>query len=647
MMLEHELYKILKKNGFQVPTHKVLKFNEIPDIDFYPIALKLESKKVIHKSEVGAVKTGIANCAQYKKGHDAILSSLRKYGIEIDFKEDRLLASNMIKGEEFFVGVVNDDIFGTVIVFGKGGIFLELYKDICYIDIHAKKDEIKRAINLTQISKLFHGFRNSELRIDTAVKFIQKVQKFIIENKDIKEMDLNPVILNSDGFHIVDVRIKNESRVCQSQKYKRNNRSNFFANINVAIIGASTVKTKVGYAVAKNALDFSGNIYFVNSKGGELFGKIFYKKATDIPGDIDTAIITIPSHFVLEQVEELIKKNIKNIIIISAGFKEIGDYESEAKILDLALKYDINLIGPNCLGYYESTKNLNVTFATEHIIKGDIAFLAQSGAVLSSLMDKAYQNGIGFSHIISLGNMIDLSFGEAIKMLNEEESCKYISIYAEGISDGKAFLQAIRESKKPIYVYKTGKSKASQKAAFSHTGNLSGNYEMFKGLLESVGVIIEDNIEALIFEPKFKSRSIAVITNAGGPATILTDYIIDRGKKLYQLKSNEIKVLDSILPDNWSKNNPIDIIGDALSNRYDACLKVVDGIVDVDLIYVIVTPQFMTDAVAIAKVIEKYRNKKTLIPIFLGGELLKEAKEYFEQKQIPYFSTLHEATAFL
>jgi acyl-CoA synthetase (NDP forming) len=127
----------------------------------------------------------------------------------------------------------------------------------------------------------------------------------------------------------------------------------------------------------------------------------------------------------------------------------------------------------------------------------------------------------------------------------------------------------------------------------------------------------------------------------------LTDYIIDRGKKLYQLKSNEIKILDNILPDNWSKNNPIDIIGDALSNRYDACLKVVDGIVDVDLIYVIVTPQFMTDAVAIAKVIEKYRNKKTLIPIFLGGELLKEAKEYFEQKQIPYFSTLHEATAFL
>ena len=241
------------------------------------------------------------------------------------------------------------------------------------------------------------------------------------------------------------------------------------------------------------------------------------------------------------------------------------------------------------MGYYESTKNLNATFATKNVIAGEIALLAQSGAVLSALMDKAYDFNIGFSHIVSFGNMIDLDFTQTIDALQNEPTCKYIAIYAEGIQYGKAFLQSIRNSKKPIFVYKTGKSELAKKAAFSHTGNLSGDYAIFEGLLQSVGVDIVDNIEALILAPKKRSNNILIVTNAGGPATILTDYVVERKKSLYVLNEANIKLLDEVLPSNWSKNNPIDIIGDARSDRFEATLKIVEEF-QVDLVFVIITP---------------------------------------------------------
>lgn len=643
-MLEHEIYELLKSYGFKTPKYKQFKINEIPDIDFYPIALKIESHKIVHKSEVGAVKTAIIDDDSCKKAHDEIVQNIKNYSIDLD-ENDRFIATNMIQGEELFCGVVDDLIFGKIVVFGKGGVLLELYKDVCYIDIFADEAEIVNAINLTKISKLFSGFRNSKYEMKMVVEFIGQVQEFVRANRNIKELDFNPVVLNSEGFSIVDARIKfDETKTSQEKSKKRVN--SFFENNNVAIIGASSDKNKVGFAIAQNLLPFKGKVFFVNKKGGELFGKKCFKDTADIESNIDTAIITIPAAAVFDEVQKLVLKNIKNIIIISAGFKEVGNFIDEQKIKDFAQLYDINIIGPNCLGYYESIKNLNATFATRNVIAGDIALLAQSGAVLSALMDKAYDFNIGFSHIISFGNMIDLNFAQTIDALQDEPTCKYIAIYAEGIQDGKAFLQSIRNSKKPIFVYKTGKSDASKKAAFSHTGNLSGNYTMFKGLLQSLNVNMVDNIEALILAPKKRSNNIVIVTNAGGPATILTDYIIERKQTLYELSKKDIMLLDEILPSNWSKNNPIDIIGDARSDRFEATLEVVAGL-ETDLVFVVVTPQFMTDAQGIAKAIQKASKTKSVIPVLLGGESLNDAKIFFKKEKMVYFESLQEAASFL
>ena len=632
---------------YSIPTPKFVSFglDELPEINFFPVVLKIESEKIVHKSDFGAVKLNINSAAALEAAKKEILTNIRSRGVEPD-ETDRFIAVQMLSGQEVYVGMVDDEIFGKTVVFGKGGVFLEMYKDVCFIDVYAGDEEIKRAIGLTKISKIFSGFRGFNYDLNQAVEFIKSVQKFILANPDIVELDFNPVLATSDGLKIVDARIKRGEQRVEKLGTLRKDRPNFFKNERVALIGASSDTSKVGYAIAKNSLTYGGDMFFVNSKGGELFGKKLYKGISEIDGDIDTAVITIPSKFVLDTIKELISKKIKNVIIISAGFKEVGDYDSERIIAELAKEHNFNVIGPNCLGYLEGSKNLNLTFGIGGLQRGDLALLSQSGAVLSALMDKAYDAGVGFSHLVSCGNMVDLDLAEMIDMLNKDESCKYISIYAEGIQNGKEFLRAIRESKKKVYIFKTGKSAESKKAAFSHTGNLSGNYDMFKGLIESVGAKIEDNIEALLFNPLNEVNNILIVTNAGGPATILTDYIIDHGRKLYVLNEDELKALDDVLPSNWSRNNPVDIIGDAMADRYEKTLEIVTRFENVDLIYLLVTPQFMTDALNISKLCEKEWGKK-IYPILLGGHEMDEAKNYLRSNQKLFFKTLQSATSFL
>jgi acyl-CoA synthetase (NDP forming) len=641
-VLESELYPLLLQSGFQIPPFRRFALNEAIDVDFYPIALKIESPKIVHKSDVGGVALSIGNAAEATAARDQIFSRLSEHNITLN-SDDGFIATAMMQGEELFAGVVDDPIFGQIILFGKGGVLLELYRDVCYIDIHAKEEEILRAIRTTKISKLFEGFRGTEPMMDKIVAFIQTVQRFIKTHPTIRECDLNPVIFNPKGLHVVDARIDYHSTLSDTVPAKRI-RNNFFDNQSVAVIGASNDPNKVGYAIAHNALSFKGKLYLVNTKGGTFEGHPFYSSLNDIDDTIDTAVITIPSSHVIETIEALIPKGAKNIIIVSAGFKEVGDTRSEERLKALAEEYNLNIIGPNCLGYYESTQSLNLTFGSSDINKGSLALIAQSGAVLSSLMDKATQEGIGFSHILSAGNMADMGFADIITMLSADPECEAISLYAEGIQEGKAFLESLRTCPKPIRVYKAGKSPQARKAAFSHTGNLSGDYPMFRGLLESVGVKMVDSLEALLYARNFEN--IAVITNAGGPGTIITDVIIERGAKLYTLSEDDLKALDAVLPSNWSRNNPIDIIGDARSERFEAALRCVDAISGVDLIYLLITPQMMTDTLNIVRLLDRPWNKP-IFPILLGGAMMGEALLFLREHSKPCFTTLHEAGAFL
>ncbi|PAF54162.1 hypothetical protein BKH42_02815 [Helicobacter sp. 13S00482-2] len=647
-MTESELYQWLQKYGIKTPFYKVVGMDEDINVDFFPAVLKIQSPKVVHKSDVGGVVLNLNSNEELKNAREEMKKNIQNvHKIPLDHN-DCFIITQMLQGEELYIGSVEDEVFGNIILFGKGGIYLELYKDICYIDSKAKEDEILRAFKGTKISKLFEGYRGSSHQMSEVVTLVKNIQKLINENPDIKELDINPLKLTKNGLIAVDARIK-KSPTSPKISLRKSPRPDFLHNQRVAIIGASTDKTKAGYVVAKNSVGFKGELFFVNQKGGELFGKPLLKSVQEIEGDIDTAVLAIPAKFVIPTIKELVNKKLKNLIVITAGFKESGHQNEELEIGKLAQENNFNVLGPNCLGYFNDSTNLNLTFGTGNLKTGSLAFISQSGAVLAALMDSANSLDIGFSHIISTGNAVDLESSDLIPMLDQDPNSKSISLYLEGISKGKEFLENIRSAQKPIFLFKSGKSEEAAKAAFSHTGNLSGNYDMFAGLMKSLkNVRVVDNIEALIFKPIFhNSKEIAIITNAGGPGTVLTDAIVSRGKKLYSLSEQNIKALNAILPEHWSHNNPIDIIGDALADRYKVALDVVDEFDGVDFIYMLITPQDMTDPLGSVRILKEKAYKHKVIPILIGGSMVEEAKEFCRANKILFFSSITEATSFL
>jgi acetate---CoA ligase (ADP-forming) len=624
-MLENEIYEWLREKKIHTPEHKLFELNEEPEADFYPAALKIESSKVIHKSEVGGVALNLKNKEELKKAKETILSNLRRNGIEPG-EQDKFLVSRMYSGIELFFGIVNDPVFEKVIVFGTGGIFAELYKDICFIDSEAGDEEIMNAIAQTKISILFRkGFRGKKYDIKIIVDFVKKLQQL-----DANELDLNPVILNDDTLTVVDARLLESTKETIRKKIKYV--PEIFTPRKIAIIGVSEHPEKVGYALAKNSCDYAG-VFFVNPKLESLFGRKVYQCIEDLPL-IDTAVIAIPAPFVKDYIEKLVAKKVKNVIVITAGFKEAG--KEESFLTDLANTHHLNIIGPNCLGVH--VNGVNLTFGSGNIEAGPVNLFSQSGAIVAELMDKATEKNIGFENIVSLGNMADIDFGD---LINSYPGNNPINLYIEGIANGKNLLRAIRKTRSQVKIFKAGRSEVARKAAFSHTGNMAGNYEMFVGLLQSAGCKIIKDVNGLLYPHHFEK--IVIVTNAGGAGTVMSDLIND---KLYTLNPGDILKLNKVLPSHWSKNNPVDIIGDACHERYLKTLQVADNF-NADAIYVIVTPQFMTDTENISRIFIDAKFRTKVIPVLLGGESMEAAKTLLQRNKIEFFEELNEAVSFL
>lgn len=624
-MLENEIYDCLRTVGINAPRHKVFNLDDELSVNFYPVALKLLSDKVAHKSDVGAVITNINNDASLNGARDQMISNLSLQNIPVSL-QDKLLVTQMCEGLELFFGIVNDPCFGKIIAFGAGGILTELFKDICFVDSEAADDEIERAILQTKISVFFtQGFRGKKHDIRLIIDMIKKMQRL-----DVEEMDLNPVILSEDSLTVVDARVKTKNAETVSKKMK--SVADLFSPTRIAILGVSEHEGKIGYALAKNTFT-QEEVYFVNPHLNSLLGKKVYNNIDALP-DIDMAILAVPVNTIKDSIQQLGKKKVKHVVIITAGFKEAGRDESFLKELSDMLR--INIIGPNCIGIY--TNGINLTFGTNDIHRGHTNLFSQSGAIIAELMDKAALQRIGFENIISVGNTVDVDFAD---LIHSYPGNNPINLYVEGISNGKNLLRAIRKSGSPVRIFKAGKTEAARKAAFSHTGNMAGNYEMFVGLVKAAGAEILRGVNGLLYPFSFKK--ILVITNAGGAGTIISDLISD---KLYKLNVDEIEHLGNVLPKHWSKNNPIDIIGDASYERYRDTLLMTDNF-GADAIYVIITPQFMTDPRSICRLFLENNFKTKVFPVLLGGEMMQQAKLFLEENRISYFEELTEAVSFL
>ncbi|MCK5043962.1 CoA-binding protein [Candidatus Pacearchaeota archaeon] len=415
---------------------------------------------------------------------------------------------------------------------------------------------------------------------------------------------------------------------------KEDSLKDFFSPKTIAVVGASDNPKKVGYVLMEKLSEFKGKVIPINIKHKEIFGKKAYSSLSEYPKKIDLAIIVVPAKIVKQILEDCGKKQIKNVIIISAGFSEVKNNKLEQEIIQVGKKYRINLLGPNCFGIANPSLNLDTTFSNTPAKKGNIAFISQSGALWSYLSDISSSTKLGFSGFVSLGNMADLDFSDFINYFNKDKKTKKIILYVEKLKQGKRFIDICRKSKKEIIVVKAGKSEKGSMAAISHTGSLATDFEIYKGAFKQAQVNLVDSLSSAFrlkkskikIHFKTKGNKIVIITNAGGAGTLMIDYLVEKGFDVKQ---------------------PIDLIGTALAKDYELALEKLKKAKFDGSIIVILTPQKMSEPEKTAKAIIKFAKDKSIIACFLGGNSVKKAKEILEKNNILCVDKLKDAAEIL
>ncbi|MFH0896862.1 MAG: CoA-binding protein [Candidatus Bathyarchaeota archaeon] len=395
----------------------------------------------------------------------------------------------------------------------------------------------------------------------------------------------------------------------------------FFNPKSVAVIGASRTPGKLGYTIFENLkMSFKGSLYPINPNAGEILGIMAYPSVLDVPEPIESAVIVIPAENVKNVLLECLKKKIEHITIISSGFSEIGEKEKELEFLKI--KKDARIIGPNCLGIYK--KDMDMIFIPRSRLKrpldGSISFITQSGAFGSILLDIMANDGVGVSKFISIGNKIDVDEIELLKYLENDLSTRCISIYLESIKNGEEFIKVAKRvsQKKPIVVFKAGKTDKGNDAVASHTGALAGSSAIYSAAFKQSGVIeantfedILDFSKALANQPVMKNKKIAIVTDGGGFGIVATDTAINLGLELPSLSDSSVKALKNFLPKYASTKNPIDLTGDATSERYEKAMEIVlkdnniSGVVCITLMQIPTMSEDIVDVLRECKVFGK------------------------------------------
>jgi len=435
---------------------------------------------------------------------------------------------------------------------------------------------------------------------------------------------------------------------------------NFFCPRSVALVGASREKGKVGRVILENLIEsgFKGKIFPVNPKADKICGLRCYPSVLDIPGNFEMAILAIPAMHTLTVLEDCSKKNIKWSIVISAGFKENGveGAKRERQLADIARKNGIRILGPNCLGIINTSCPINASFSSNMPPRGNIGFLSQSGALGTSVLDWAKTNNIGFSKFVSLGNKSDISENDLIDDLENDKDTKVITAYLEGVKDGREFIKiSSRVSReKPIIIIKSGNTDAGARAVSSHTGTLAGSASAYEAAFKQSGIIRANTIRdffnyAIAFscQPLPKGKKVVIITNAGGPGIMATDACEKNNIMLATLGKETVERLKDFLPEEANFYNPIDVLGDALADRYKKTIELVLRDKNVEALIVLLTPQAMTQSLetarAIAEILKSHGVRIPVLTSFIGGAEVKEAVEFLAEKGIPNFSIPEEA----
>lgn len=431
-----------------------------------------------------------------------------------------------------------------------------------------------------------------------------------------------------------------------------------FEPTSIAVIGATDRLHSIGMKVFKNLLqgNFSGKLYAINPKHTQVQGQPCFASIKKINQPIDLAVITTPAKTVTSIITECGEKDVRAAIVISAGFSETGreGKKLEQSILETAHRYQIRLIGPNCLGVMRPHIQMNATFDNNFALEGNLALVSQSGALCAGILDWAIQKKIGFSAMISLGNNADVDFGDVLDYLALDQQTQSILLYIEGIRNSRRFMSGLRACArmKPVIAIKAGRLSQGSRAALSHTGALIGDDDVFDVALRRAGAVRVMTIEELFSSAEIlssncrtKGNRLCIITNGGGAGVMAADRASELNVRLPALHEKVTKQLDEVLPSHWSHQNPIDIIGDATPERYHATLNICSKIENVDGLLTILVPVAMSEPQKVAEqvILDANASDKPLLACWMGEKQVKSSWKLFASHKLPYFDTPEKA----
>lgn len=662
LLNEQEGMKLLEKAGIPVPGHGVAHSAEeagaLAASLGFPVVMKVISPQVIHKSDVGGVITGITTLSQAQDAFHQISRSL------CEKVPGAVLTGVMVEEEcppglEILVGGKIDPSFGKVITFGMGGTIVELLKDVSIRVLPVDRAAVTQMIREIRGYSLIRGYRNAPpLDEERLTDVVLTLARLFESDPEWHEFDINPLILYPDGCVAVDARIY----IAQGRKeivsaIQVTPDPALFYPGSIAVIGASTDPQKIGYVILRNLIRFPGQVYPVNPRATEILGKKTYPAIGEVPGRIDAAVIAVPAQAVADVLRQCGKKGVKLAIIVSSGFRESSEEgkRRETELMEIASEGGIRVVGPNCLGIISPHTNLNATFDPISPKEGPIGFISQSGAVITTIVDWSIAEEIGFSLIISVGNQMDLGFVDFLGIVASDSHTRAIILYVEEIRDGREFMSTVRQitEKKPVIALKSGSSAKGQKAAASHTGSLAGNYQVYEAAFRQAGIIpvysiqeAFDVAELLASEGYPKGNRALVITTAGGFAVMASDYAEWYGITLCPLPEKMTDELDAILPPMWSRENPLDIIGDGGAERYARVFDVMIRFQDEwDIAVVIAVPSAILDPIHLAQEIVRFsaNTHKMVIGCLLGGDGMRAGERVLQKAHIPNYHEIEGA----
>ncbi len=570
-LMEHECKAVLESLGISNTKAFVARSEEeaveMSDSIGYPVVLKVLSPKVIHKSDAGGVKLDLKDAEDVRRAYGEIAAS---FG---DENSIGVVVQDMAPpGIEAIVGVTTDPTFGPVLVFGLGGVFVEILQDISLRSIPISEHDAEDMIEEIKGISLLKGYRGYSADIPALKRLLLQISDLVMKNPEIAEMDLNPVFLYPSGYKVVDARIiTGERPELPKEPVSKQDLRDLFYPKSIAVIGASGTKGKLGWNVFCNLIDhnFRGELYPINPRAETIQGIKAYPRISDVKAPIDVAVVLVPASITSEVVKECCDCGVKYVIVESAGFAEMGEAgrQIEEDMVAIIKPCGCRILGPNCSGVINTHCSMVQSIGiVDALSQGNIGLISQAGVCAAGML-WGLRHVMDFGIVATIGNKLDINETDMLEAVSMDDNVDIISMYLESVKGERRFIDVAKRitKTKPIIVLKAGRTEAGRKAVASHTASMAGNDTVYEAIFKQAGIIRARDYEhmfnltrAISKQPLPKKDGVFIITYAGSLGVISADAIIDNGMRLSELEPELKERLCDLLPEYVGGMNPVD-----------------------------------------------------------------------------------------